>query len=120
VSVGFTGSPRVITAGSISFTGVDQQTPYQNLTSLGGDGATAKVSVTSATGNMVVSALSSGCTIESSAQSVGWYRNEDCNNAGDNGAQSAAAGAPTVNLSYSVASDWWGMIAADVRAAGSK
>jgi hypothetical protein len=41
----------------------------------------------------------------------------NCNFGGGNAAESAAPGAPTVDLSYVVDDDWWGIIGADVKAA---
>jgi hypothetical protein len=117
VSVTFSGNPNAIIGGSISFTGVDQATPYQNVTALGGTGPDVKLSVNSAPGNMVIAALASGCDVTSSGQSIGWFRNVNCNFGGGNGAESAAPGAPLVELSYKVDDDWWGIIGADVKAA---
>ena len=118
VSVTFRGSPDAILAGSISFTGVDQATPYQNVAKVGGDGRSAKLGVTSAEGNMVVGAIASGCTIGGAGKEVGWLNNLNCDAAARNAAQVALPGAPSVSLAYSIDQDWWGMIGADVKAAG--
>src|SRR5207245_4287156 len=39
--------------------------------------------------------------------------------AGGNGGQSTAAGASSVTMRYTIASDWWGMIGMDLAVAGS-
>jgi hypothetical protein len=121
VSVSFAGvkfADDSVTAGSISFTGVDQQTPYRNVAPKSGMGAAA-VSVASAPGNMVVSVLAAGCDI-GQVPSVAWLHNVNCNTEGGNGAQSTVQGAPSVDLSYSIKdSDHWALIGADVNAACS-
>jgi hypothetical protein len=122
VSVAFTRtSPEVLDAiecGSVSFTGVDQTTPYQNLATTYGSGTTPSIAVTSSTGNAVVDSVANGASITSSGQTNRWLKNVNSNSAGGNGAQSTAAGAASVTMSYSVTSDWWGIIGVDVKASG--
>jgi len=117
ISVAFTGAPDAITAGSISFTGVDQSAPYQNLTTASGDSSNPKVEVSSAARNMVVAALVSGCKINTSGQTLGWLKNVNCGTGGGNGGESVKAGAPTVSITYSIDLDWWGLVGVDVKAA---
>src|SRR5262249_20874466 len=119
VSVSFSGAPEVITAGSVSFRGVDQRTPYRNVAKAAGGGTSPRVAVASAPGNMGISALVAGCSITSSGQQIGWMKSVNCNSAGGNGAQSIAVGGPSVDFSYSINTDSWGLIGADVNAASS-
>jgi hypothetical protein len=117
VKVSFSGSPLDITAGSISFAGVDRSTPYRNANSAAGVSGSPQLTVTSAPGNMVVSVLASGCDIGSSAQSLGWLKNVNCGSGGGNGAQSTANGASSVSLAYSTKGDVWALVGADINAA---
>jgi hypothetical protein len=122
VSVWFSGGTNAvdaITAGSISFKGVDPSTPYRNVKKTSGLNATPKITVQSAPGNMVVSVLAAGCKIDGSAQSIAWLRNTTCSTEGGNGAQSTAEGAPFVDVSYAIDADHWALIGADVNAACS-
>lgn len=117
VSVEFTGAPAVILAGSISFQGVDQTTPFRNVVQVGGTGNKAQASVASAAQNMVVASLVSACAITPPNGAQGWLRNVTCSNGGGNAAQSTLAGAQAVDVTYGIDADWWGIIAADVNAA---
>lgn len=117
VSVEFTGDPEPIIGGSISFTGVDQTTPFQNVTKVGGAGTKAKASVTSAVGNMVIAAVVGACDISAPENTTGWLKNVTCANGGGNGASSAFTGAASVDTVYGISGDWWGVIGADVKAA---
>src|SRR6266700_3497948 len=60
-----------------------------------------------------------GSAINSSNRTLRWLKNQNGSTAHGNGAQSTAAGASSVTMGYSTTnSDWWGMIGADVVAAG--
>jgi hypothetical protein len=67
---------------------------------------------------MVVDAMVTGCngTITSS-KTLRWLRQVNCLTAGGVGGQSTAAGAASVTMGYTVPTDWWGMIGADIVAA---
>ncbi|MFO0741611.1 MAG: hypothetical protein U0270_37285 [Labilithrix sp.] len=117
VTVTFTGAPYLVLAGSISFTGVDQATPFRNVEKAGGASDRARLEVTSAPNDMVVTALASGCSVRDTTDYVGWVRNVTCAAGAGNAAQSAFAGAPSVDVRYSIEADWWGVVAADVKAA---
>lgn len=122
VSVAFTsggvGSVNV-KAGSKSFTGVDQTTPYDGVTTAFGSSTTPSVAVSSAAGNMVSDAVANGAAIASSGQTLRWNRDLDTSSAGGNGAGATADGAASVTMSYSVTSDWWGIVGYNIRAAAA-
>jgi hypothetical protein len=109
-----------IEGGSVSFTGVDQTTPVRNIVTNAGASTSPTVSVTSAPGDMVVDAMANGCngTI-TSRQALRWAKSVNCATGAGNGAQSTAAGAASVTMGYTIPSDWWGIIAMDIVAAGS-
>jgi hypothetical protein len=70
---------------------------------------------------MVVDAMVTGCNgTTTSRQTLRWLKQVNCATAGGNGAQSTAAGAATVTMGYTVKSDWWGIIAMDLLAAGGR
>lgn len=119
VSVSITANAGLgftLSAGSVSFTGVDQSTPLVNTATNIGSGTTPTVNVTSAVDSMVVDAVCAGSAIGSSNQTSRWIRNTAISSAAGNGAQSTAAGAATVTMSYSITSDFWGIIGAKVNA----
>jgi hypothetical protein len=116
VQVTLSGGSGEIEAGSVSFTNVDQTTPVKNITTAFGSSATPSVTVLSANGDMVVDAAASGCSISGSGQTSRWIVNRDCSTGAGNGAQSTAAGASSVNMSYTISSDWWGIIGMDISA----
>lgn len=117
VSVAFTGTPGQLMAGSISFTGVDQTTPFQNVAKAAGTGDRARLEVTSTGKDMVVVALAAGCAVQEADDLVGWVKNITCGGGAGNAAQSAFPGAPSVDVKYSIEADWWGVVGADVKAA---
>ena len=119
VQVTLTGGTADIEAGSVSFTGVDQTTPVRNITTNNGNGTTASVTVPSATGNMVVTALSTGDRVNSSGNTAQWIKNQNNISAAGNGAQSTAPGTSSVNMTYAVNSDYWGIIGMDVVTGGA-
>ena len=100
--------------GSTSFTGVNQTTPGQNTVSSIGSNPNPTLSVTSASGHMVVDVVVDGSAISTSGQTLEWLNNDNGNTGGGNAAQSTAAGAPSVTMSYTAVSDWWAMIGMDV------
>jgi hypothetical protein len=109
------GAATSIEGGSVSFTGVDQATPFRNLVTSVGNSASPRVTVASAAGDMVVDVMVSGCNgTTTSTQTLRWLKTVNCSTAGGNGAQSTAAGAASVTMGYTVRSDWWGMIAMDL------
>jgi fibronectin type 3 domain-containing protein len=119
VQVSYSGCTSDVEAGSISFTGVNQSTPLAHVTTNYGSGSSAAVTVTSASGDMVVDVVGTGSAITSSSQTLLWLKNQNGNTGHGNGAQSMAAGASSVTMGYSVTADWWGIIGADVVASSS-
>ncbi|MCL6096364.1 MAG: site-specific integrase [Patescibacteria group bacterium] len=120
VAVTLTGaSSNDMEAGSISFNGVSQTSPLTNIVTNFGSSITPTVNVTSSTGSMVVDALVAGCTISSSGQTSRWINNQNCNTAGGNGAQSTAAGTGSVTMSYTISTDFWGIIGASINPAST-
>ena len=115
VVVTVTGGTASLAGGSASFTGVDQTTPVRNVATKFGTGVSPNVTVTSSQGDMVVDSMVNGCdgTITSS-KTLLWLKQVNCSTAGGIGAQSMAAGAPSVTMGYTVPSDWWAMIGVDV------
>jgi Bacterial Ig domain len=111
------GTVESIEAGSVSFAGVNQTTPIRNVKTAFGTGSSPSVTVASTAGDMVVAALVNGASIAGSGQTLNWIRNVNSSTAGGNGAQSSAPGAASVNMTYSVTSDWWGLVGMDVVAA---
>jgi len=114
VQVMLAGGTADLEGGSVSFTGVNQTTPLRNAATNFGAGTSASMTVSSAAGDMVVDVVANGSAITSSGRTLGWLKNQNGNSAGGNAAQSTAAGASSVTMSYAVMSDWWGIIGADV------
>lgn len=102
-----------VICGSISFTGV---TGFGTaVTAFGSSAAASSGAVTSATGHMVVDVVGTGTSITSSGQTMRWHDNSADGLASQAVGQSTAAGASSVTMSYVVANDVWGIIAADVQ-----
>jgi hypothetical protein len=114
VQVSYSGCTSDVEAGSISFSGVNQSTPLAHITTNFGSGTNPGVTVTSASGDMVVDVVGNGSAIASSSQTLRWVKNQNTSTAHGDGAQSTAAGASSVTMGYSVTADWWGIIGADV------
>jgi len=119
VAVTIAGGNADLEGGSVSFTGVDPTVPLRNATLAAGSNTTATVSVPSAAGDMVVDVVVSANAITSSAKTLQWKKNQNTNSWGGNGAQSTAAGAASVTMSYTITSGAWGIVGADVVEAGS-
>ncbi len=118
VQVTLSGGNASLEAGSVSFTGVDQTTPVRNVVTSFGNGTSPNVTVTSAPGDMVVDAMVTGCTgTITSSKTLRWLKQVNCLTAGGVGGQSTAAGVASVTMGYTVPTDWWGMIGADIVAA---
>jgi hypothetical protein len=102
-------------SGSVSFTGVDQSTPLSNTATNWGSGTNISVSVTSATGNMVVDGVccGGGFTVGSN-QTNRWLKNYNTFTAAGNGAQSTASGSTSVSMGYTISDDWWAIIGTSI------
>lgn len=114
VSITVTGGTADLTAASISFNNVNQTTPIQNATSATGSSTAPSVTVTSATGNVVIDALGVGSNITATGKTFRSYKNLNLLSAGGNGATSISSGAASVTMSYTVVTDQWAIIGADI------
>jgi hypothetical protein len=119
VSVSHTtaGTVHHIVAGSVSFTGAASfGTAVTNF----GSSTTPTVNVTGTTaGNMVVDACCDAQGLISSNQTLRWESaGSDANTAACNAGQSTAAAGGTITMSWAAPTDWWGIVAAEVIAAG--
>lgn len=110
-----------ISAGSVSFNGVDQTSPLGTAQTAFGNSDTVSVAVPStATGNMVIDAACAGAGFTADTQTLRWRRNTDTLTGAGNGTQSTAAGTgSSVTMSHSIPTEWWAAIAAEVRVVGS-
>jgi hypothetical protein len=118
--VAVTASTTVdIVGGSISFVGVNQTTPTSDVVTGFGDSATPNVTVTSKTGDMVVTAVAAGSAISGSNQTTRWINNFSVGTGASNAAQSTAMGANSINTTYTISSDWWGIIGLNILAVGT-
>jgi hypothetical protein len=121
VSVQASGGTYSFIGGSISFTGVDQTTPFGTAVTGAGDNSglanPPSVTVSSATGNMVVDILAYGNPINGATGTQEWLDNVDTNSGAGNAAQSTYAGSSSVNAHYTpAAADWWGLVAVNINA----
>lgn len=118
-TVAVSASPSSSLVGrSVSFIGVDQTTPYTDLTTSYGNSATASITVPSNFGNMVIDAVCAGTNITGATgtnQTLQWSTNGNTLSDAGNGAQSTNPGKLSVTNSYSMTSDFWGMIAINIR-----
>jgi hypothetical protein len=122
VAVTLTGGTADMEAGSVSFNGVDQTTPISHVATNSGNGTSATLTVTSAVGDMAVNAEVSGGGSggnTTSGNTMRWNNQQNTTSAGGYGAQSTAAGASSVNMSYTIDSDNWGIIGLDIVAAST-
>ena len=117
IVVTYGGGTSVVTAGAISFAGVDQTTPLQNKNE-GTNGAGLSATITSSTDNMAV--LFSGCgtfpgTLGGGGSPTERVRQEyDGSNYMNNIVGVTAAGAASVAITYTDVSDTYTWIGADV------
>lgn len=108
------GPTADLEGGSVSFNGVNQTTAWQNVATAFGNSTAPSVSITSSSGNMVIDGVANGQAITSSGQTNRWLKNQNSTTAAGNAASSTASGAGSVTMSYTVTSDWWGIIGADI------
>lgn len=101
-------------AASITFSGADQTTGWQNLATAFGSSAAPAVTVTSSSGNMVLDTVCNGSNISSSNQTSRIINNHDLFSAAGCHGISTAAGSGSVSMGYTVGSDWWGIIGVDI------
>jgi hypothetical protein len=119
VAVTVSTSVDAITAGSVSFTGVNQGTPLTGTTTNFGNSATASVSVTTNTGDMIIDAVCTGTGFGTgSTQTNRWNRFNNSTTGAGVAAQSTATGSGSISMNYNLSTDWWGIIGTNISAAG--
>jgi hypothetical protein len=109
-----------IEEGSVSFTGVDQTTPYDGYVTAAGNSAAPSLTISSAVGNMTLAMLTAGAALGGVTQTTRWINNWSPDSAAGNGAQSTAAGAASVTHAASLGgADFWAILGVNVRAVGA-
>lgn len=111
-----------VIAGSVSFNGVDQTTPFGSGVTAAGDNSGGsnppRRTVSSATGDMVVDAICYGAALNGSLGTQQVLDNNSTASAAGNLMLAAYAGAATVTAGANPTNlDWWGIVAVDVKAA---
>ena len=103
---------------AISLTGVDQTTPLGTPVTNYGSTTTPTVTVSSASGNMVVDFICDGGAFSACAQTPNYVQQGSSGvGAGYTGLSWQAGGASVTN-SWTYADDWWASIGVDVKADG--
>jgi hypothetical protein len=106
--------------GSISFTGVDQNTPFGVAVQTANDDThQPTIAISSDTNDMVVDIFVHGTDVDGTTPSgLRWVRNVNSNTAAGNAAQSTYPGAASVTAAQYVptAPDWWGVVAVNIKA----
>lgn len=107
--------------GGISLNNVDQTTPNGPIgTSNFGSGTTATTAaIASATGNLVIAAAAGGSGFSATTGTARFSLNDDTAGGAGNGYCATYAGASTVTPSFTLASDWWSVVAFNVNAVGA-
>lgn len=112
VEVTLSAAAASIVAGSTSFNGAGS---FGVAVPAAGNSATASAAVTgTAATSMVVDAVGTGASVTTSTTTLRWLKNLNTNTSGGNAAGSTAAGGGTVTMSYTVGSDYWGIVAVEV------
>lgn len=108
------------TVGSLSFTGVDQTTPFRNADGTTGTGTSASNPVTGGSVNeMVFSFEGGGSGLTTHNQTSRFVKNNNTNSqCGNFGAGTAPGSASAVTMTRTLASDSWAMIAGALQAVG--
>ena len=119
VAVTYTGTCDQVCAGAISYTDVDPTTPSHNVTTGSGSGANPSITVTSASGEVVISGVSSddgpGLTI-----STGTERWKVLNVGSDTAyGESTDAGAASVTMTWTASANNWAMGGLSIYATGA-
>jgi hypothetical protein len=111
---GLAATEETYVAGSISFQGVNQATPYSNAVGTNGNSTTPSCIVSSADNNAIVAVANSGSDFSAWATTDRWHKNYSSSSGGGNGAMSSAAGAATVTKTWTTGSDSWSVSAANL------
>jgi hypothetical protein len=120
-AAGSTGGAVDYGGGSISFTGVHQTTPLSSPFTNTANGTSVSVNVTGTTsGNMVVDTACAGTSMTSvgGSQTQRIHANTGSGAAANQLGLSTAAAGGTVTMTWNGGADFWGIIAAEVLAAG--
>jgi hypothetical protein len=120
-AAGSTGGSVDYGGGSISFTGVHQTTPLGSPFTNTANGTSVSVNVTGTTaGNMVVDTACAGTSMTSvgGSQTQRVHANTGSGAAANQLGMSTAAAGGTVTMTWNGGADFWGIIAAEVLAAG--
>jgi hypothetical protein len=121
VTVTASGTTDTLSGGSVSFTGVDQTTPVGTAVTASGTSTAPSATVTGTTaGNMVAAAACTGTStgFTASGNTSRWTKNVNGNTGAGNNAGSTAAASGSVSMSFTTgASDLWGAVAVEVKAA---
>ena len=121
IEITLTPAPSVVHSTALLLTGVDPEAPVRNVTVSSGTGVTATVTVLSAAGDLVVSAVGQGNGIDAvvGAATILRVDNVDNNHATNNSAVSIAPGAtPFVTSTWTFTGDnEWQSITTSLRPA---
>lgn len=107
---------KAITVGVVTFEGVNQTTPIQGTGNIGsGSGTLATATVSSATDDMIFAVHGMGSSWTSTNQTQQYIENVNGLTACGNGAANTAAGAASVAMTATGASDFWGSVGVDIQ-----
>lgn len=115
---------RAIEAGCTSFVGNDTVSPIGVTNSAkfdtgAGDTTPSVTLAGTSSGNIIMDAMATGSGFSSTGQTLNWSINQNVLTAGGNAASSRAAAGGSVTMSYTVVQDYWGIVAAEIKAAAS-
>lgn len=121
VAVTCSTTAHSLIAGGISLNGVDQTTPNGPIgTNNFGNGTTATTAaIASSSTGLVIAASSAGSGFSSTTGTARFSLNDDTAGGAGNGYCATYAGASTVTPSFTLSSDWWGVVAFNVNAVGA-
>ena len=105
-----TSASDVIRVYAVSYTDVDQTTPYSNVTKNSGSSAAPTVTQTSAAGRTTVVGVVDGSAITSVNQTLRVIRNDNSSSGGGNSAVAEAVGATSVTTTWAAGNDDWGIV----------
>jgi hypothetical protein len=96
--------------GSISYTNVDQATPWTGVATNAGSGITATVTVTSQANDMVGVVCGDGSGITARSATLRWKFDHDLATGAGNAEFQTAAGSASVSPTFTAPSDFWGCV----------
>jgi hypothetical protein len=111
---GCSGAPSALSGGSISFTGVDQTTPFGTPVTANGSGTTASATISSTSNDMIAAFAAYGININSASSPLtSRYiaNNGNYDGAGNSAGATATSTGSNITTSWtSSSSDWWAVI----------